>query len=233
MGMGNRATKGELVRWLALLVLSTLMSGSCARLPEYARPRIDAEISTDGKVTNGFPYRMLTVSDFASSLPPERNQPGDSIKAESHISIRPSQATSITISRIDLHGQTAFTGKVVQIGFEAVFDPAGSWWSPDLDSRLHDYVLQHEQIHFALSALTARRITEELGGRKEEFIAFGRNHAEVQESLAQTLQQEARRIVEQDLAIHTAFDEDTSMFHNPEGQNEWYVRVTRDLDADY
>lgn len=233
MGVESRAIKGEPVTLLVLLVLATLMAGSCARLPEYARPRIDAEINIDGKVTDGFPYRTLTVTDFASPVPPDRNQPRDSIKAESHISIRPSQATSITISRIDFQGKITFAGKVVAIGFEAFFDPAGSWWSPDLDYNLHSYVLQHEQIHFAISELTARRITEELGDRKEEFIAFGRNHAEVQESLAQTLQQEARRIVEQDLAIHTAFDEDTSMFHDPERQNEWYDRVLRDLDADY
>jgi hypothetical protein len=54
--------------------------------------------------------------------------------------------------------QSFYVGSIPQITFEAMFMPTCSWWHPEVPEGLKAYVLQHEQIHFALAELAARNL---------------------------------------------------------------------------
>jgi len=93
-------------------------------------------------------------------------------------------------------------------------------------------VLQHEQIHFAIGELTARKVTKELRKTMNDYTALGGSQSEVGETLMKTLVDSAHVIIESDLDTHTEFDEDTSMFVDKDKQNSWFVKVNSLLDAE-
>jgi hypothetical protein len=61
-----------------------------------------------------------------------------------------------------LFGQSYFFGRIDHLAFEAVMIPERSWWNPAIQANMTGYVLQHEQIHFALTELAARKLTRDV-----------------------------------------------------------------------
>lgn len=208
--------------WLACL-------SSCASLPEYARPRFQPDVARGNPDDSGFGYRQLTINDFQAQSPPDRQQPEGAIRAQSCISIRPGKNTRMSVSRASYQGAMVFAGSFLQVEYEAVFVPSCSWWKPDLKPQLVDYVLQHEQIHFGISELTARKVTKEMELQAAPIISFGSTAGEVQQDLLQKLQNLAHELIEEDLRIHTDFDEDASMFYDPDVQEEWFNKIKAQL----
>ena len=55
-----------------------------------------------------------------------------------------------------------YVGTISQLKFKTVFVPECSWWNPNLAKNGENYVLQHDQIHFALTELAARKLTSKV-----------------------------------------------------------------------
>lgn len=214
----------DAITWLVISVV-LLLSG-CAQLPEYARPRFQLEMLDGASLAGGISYRLLNVEDFqAAALEDDLQQYHDLINARSCISIRPAESAEVSIFRTAYSNHTFYAGSISGVSFEALFIPACSWFNPHVPQRLIPYVLQHEQIHFAISELTARDLTRQAREEENRFIAFAESYQEVQHMLAESLRSFADRILEQGLAEHTEFDEDASMIYDHEKQNRWYERV--------
>jgi len=206
---------------MALVLLVGLLAG-CAQLPEYARPQFRAPGSAMSGGGEGFTYRPLTIEDFkAVSLPPEYDRFDHHINAHSCISIRPAPDTQARITQGVYQGQSFYMGSIPKIIFEAVFVPGCSWWSPEVPERRKAYVLQHEQIHFALAELSARKLTREAREELKDYLAINDSYREVQAELAAKLASMARAAMETSFEEHTDFDEDTSLFFDPRAQREW------------
>jgi hypothetical protein len=202
----------------------------CARLPDYAKPQFHPPEDGDTSDADSFGYRQLKQEDFqATSLPGEYSQFHHNIQARSCISVRPADDTVIRITSGTFSGEQVFMGSFTNIEFHAVFNPGCSWWSPKVAANKKGYVLQHEQIHFALAELGARRLNLEVKKDLQQFLAIGKNHQEVQIELMEKAKSVSRKALEEDLAQHTAFDEDTSMYHAPKVQQKWFNDVTRRL----
>ncbi|HHD64223.1 MAG TPA: hypothetical protein ENK96_07675 [Desulfobulbaceae bacterium] len=214
-----------------LLLLSLLISG-CPRLPEYALPHINTmggDLDFSGK---GFTYRALTVHDFRAQSPPEAlSGHSKKIFAHSCIRIRLSKETrvNITYSYNDYFSQFFWSGNVQSIGFEAAMIPDCSWWNRNVPLEKRAYVLQHEQVHFALMELAARRLSRRV--RKDFSSLFvidsSRQGAEDQlkEKISAMIQEENKKI----LHAHTSFDEDCSLYFDPEKQQWWFDKVKNEL----
>jgi hypothetical protein len=56
------------------------------------------------------------------------------------------------------------TARVPQAAFYAEFDRTCSWWNPRNKSARWRYLLEHEQAHFAIVEVHARRLTAQVRG---------------------------------------------------------------------
>jgi len=211
-------------------LVCVLFISSCAPLPDYARPQFYTHPDTAGAGVTGFSYRDLEIDDFkAGTLPADYQQYRNSINARSCLSIRPSRITSAQISRVHYYGNLIYVGSFTDISFEALFIPSCSWWNHAVSEKKTDYVLQHEQIHFALAELTARKVTHELTKKMQDYTAVGGADAEVKEELMKVLLDSAHEMIASDLNVHTDFDEDTSMFFDQDEQNSWFNQIEKRL----
>ncbi len=212
-------------------ILGFFLISSCAPLPEYARPQFYNSPSTWTDDDNtGFGYRELVIEDFqAEELPPDFIQYQASINARSCLTIRPSSSTNARISEVSYYGNPLVVGNFTHISFEALFIPSCSWWNDTVSREKIDYVLQHEQVHFMIAELSARRATSELESRMVGYTAVGGTRTEVAEELNRVLQDSVHELLEIELEVHTDFDEDTSMFFDQDRQNFWYEKLAREL----
>ena len=207
-----------------------ILLGGCARLPEYARPHFNPSPGDAGPDYNAFAYRQLTIADFqAASLPEGYSQYDYHIQARSCISIRPGSGSTIRITNASVTGKALYFGSFSSLTFEAVFNPDCSWWNPKVPAKHKGYVLQHEQIHFALAELSARKLNREHGEDVRQYMAIGNTYKEVQEQLVEKVTSISRSQTEEDIRTHTEFDEETSLSYAPEKQRKWFEKVTGQL----
>ena len=217
---------GHLNRVLLLLLLLPVLIVGCVRLPEYARPQFHAPVDNGLAGRAGFSYRQLEINDFqAESLSPDYVQYNHRIGAQSCISIRPSKDMKIRIVQSYYQNMLFYAGTILQLKFEAIFVPECSWWNPNLARGREGYVLQHEQIHFALTELAARELTREANNEVKGYMAIGNTAAESQEEIKTKLQTMTREAMKAGMEEHTDFDEDASIFYDPRAQRRWLERV--------
>jgi hypothetical protein len=217
------------LRYAGLAMLLALIP-ACAQLPEYARPRMVAADDLQKALTTGFAYRELTPEDFrAASLSEQMSEHAERINAHAAIQIRLTADSSLRITSGDLYGQSYFFGKIERLGFEAVMLPDRSWWNPKIPANLRAYVLQHEQIHFALTELAARKLARESQKWAAELLVIQPSLPEVRAELAGQIKNRINAAMEANLKRQAEFDEDTSLFHNPRRQRWWSWTVEDEL----
>jgi hypothetical protein len=221
--------RNRLLRYAALS-LSLISVIACVRLPEYAKPhkiRID-EIHKS--IPTGFTYRQLTPKDFrAPSLPENLSTHRESLNAQSAITIRMTADSNITITRFSLWDQINYSGSINHLAFEAIMIPDNSWWNPKIKGAMTDYVLQHEQIHFALTELAARKLTSDARKWASNIYVIKQSPQEVYSEIIQQIKSMIDSAMETNKKRHLKFDEDTSLFYNPSWQAWWLKRVEKEL----
>jgi len=214
---------------LATLSFLVALLPACTHLPDYARPKI---IQSDGPQTsrNSFTYRDLTIEDFqADSLPEPMVEHSGKINAHAAVQIRLTADSSFSMIPGHLYGQAYFFGTIERIGFEAFMLPERSWLNPGIPSGLRTYVLQHEQIHFALTEIAARRLTKESREWAPKVLVVKPTPQEVRSELARQIQDKINAAMEESLKRQSKFDEDASLFYNPRRQQWWYWAIEDEL----
>jgi hypothetical protein len=172
----------------------------------------------------------LTVGDFqAQSLPENLVSHTQNIAAHACCRIRTTKNARYKITRGYLNQQIHYFGTIKHVAFEAVMVPACSWLNPSVAEEKLDYVLQHEQIHFALMEIAARKLTRKAKGEAKNFLAIQSTCNAAQSDIAAMIKDLVRSTSEAVLKEHTAFDEDTSLFFDPESQLLWLERVEEQL----
>jgi hypothetical protein len=215
--------------WFCGILLGVLFSG-CAGLPEYALPRTGAITEDPAKFSEALTYRPLTRSDFkASALPADKAAHSDFIQAHTCARIQPTKSSKFSISRARFNGAWSFFGSIQTIGFEAVMFPGCSWWNPKMPANMHRYVLQHEQIHFAIAELTARRLTADARLKAQSFLSIQPTRQAVREEITARVHKWMQSAMTDSLAQQTEFDEDTSMYPSPRWQQWWQEKIEKQL----
>ena len=213
---------------LTIAGIMLLFLGSCVRLPDYAQPHFYQ--NTDPLPRNVITYRNLTRADFQAKEPPSHLQ--DHTKhLNAHIvtSIRVAPMSRFSVSSTTIYGQEIYSGQMEEWSFEAVMSPANSWWNPHLEKGRDGYVLQHEQIHFALTEIDARRLTLTAAGERAALTVFDSSIAAVKKGLMEKINALITASRDDLLKEQTAFDQDTSMRYSPKTQQKWWQRVTEEL----
>lgn len=142
------------------------------------------------------------------------------INAHTSVSLRPVTEIKYIIS--PPHNNFGlYKAYLQELAFKAVMVPSRSWWNPQLPPEKNSYVLQHEQIHFALMEIAARNLTQKLHSSKDKAIS-GTTRDIVEKRLMAAVDKEITAAQTQILKEHTAFDENTSLRYDPHRQQEWY-----------
>ncbi len=221
--MRNRALGyAVLSLWLGLLA-------ACAQLPEYAKPRT-IQIDDLKKVPTAFTYRPLKPEDFrATSLPAHMSEHGEKIRAQSATTIRITADSKFSIKPWPFLGQIKYLGSINHIAFEAVMIPENSWWNPNLRGNMTAYVLQHEQIHFALTESAARKLTRDAREWAANLTVVKDTPQEVYAEVFQQIKGMIKSAMEANQKRHLNFDQDTSLSYSPVWQAWWLETVEKEL----
>ena len=217
------------IKYICYFQLLLLLT-ACAQLPEYARPRVvdldHQQVSLDG----AFRYRPLKVDDFqAPALPEDLASHSQNIAAHACCRLRTTRDARYKITRGYLNQKIHYFGSIEYVEFEAVMVPDCSWLNPKIGKEKLDYVLQHEQIHFALMELAARKLNRESKDEIKKFIAIQSTHQAARDEIAARIKDMVRKANDEVLVEHTAFDEETSLYFDPEVQQRWFDRIEEQL----
>lgn len=131
-------------------------------------------------------------------------------------------------SRLESGAEAGYRARIEGLTFQALMSRSCSWWNPD-NMVSPAYVLQHEQIHFDIFEVTARRLNHDLPGLLEVMDVRGPTVEAVVNGAQRYVQQALSRGLESAGALNQKFDMETSWGFEPQRQNSWRLRLDRDL----
>jgi Bacterial protein of unknown function (DUF922) len=205
---------------LALLLLAS----ACARLPDYAMPRVELVEAAKLSKTDGIPYRKLTRGDFRAKQAPIANAShAAQMSAFTCANVIPQGDLQMELRKQSEEG--GFIARPAKARFVAKMDRNCSWWNPAPSGEASTYILQHEQIHFAIAEVAARDLTK----RVRELSATDDSPEQAAAALQRSIDGVFRDVVHEMTERNADFDRDTSGRHDPELQQRWYDQVTGEL----
>ncbi len=172
-------------------------------------------------------YRTLTRADFLAAQPPEHLAPYVDRAGAATCCQRvtePGVQRAIQEIRSD-DGTAHYEANIVDLRLRAQMDRKCSWWNPKDLGLPQDYILEHEQIHFALCELEARNMNASIEEIRAELRSTADTSEAAQSLVRQAYEQELRRRMDSPMSRNRDFDEDTSMGHEPEAQKKWWARM--------
>lgn len=175
-------------------------------------------------------YRDLTRSDFRASAPPaEAAAHAKQLGALTCAYIATTPDTAYEIRETVRGRERSYEVRFSRLGFLAHMDRSCSWWNDESSARNDAYVLQHEQIHFALAELEARRRNREA----KELLASWSERTDSMDEAKHLVEEKLEGLVNEAMAelldASEDFDEDTSAQHSPKKQDAWEQRVDEEL----
>ncbi len=196
-----------------------------APIPAYHEPgTID--------VSSAVPYRTLTRADFKASQPPGDDK-GHVVPSHASAALAGS-VRMVPEAQWDFWSMATDSGPMIEakankLRFQAIMFPDRSWWNEELDSSLTAYVLEHEQIHFAIFELEARRLNAHI----DDIVAQVRSVAPTTEEAqrtAETRLNAIRRASDKKLqARQDEYERETQNGKLRHRQKEWGDRIRLEL----
>lgn len=217
---------------VALASLAALPQLGCSTLPEYAAPK--GGVVEAGKLdsTDVISYRQLTRADFRGTrAPAEFAAVAERVGAATCGQVRTTPDTQLLINwrQESPSSERQHWVEVKKLAFMALMDRRCSWWNEKLAARAPAYVLEHEQIHFALYELGARKLNASVETIKGDMITQGTSGERVQAHAQRALNAALTRATEELLDRNRDFDQDTSLGYRPDRQRAWLKQVTAEL----
>lgn len=198
--------------------------------PRYLEPSGRLLASSETTPSDVIGYRQLSRADFkASSLPAEASPSAKKIGAMTCARISTTPETGFVAHEVDTPSGPRLQVRFRELGFVALMDRGCSWWNPS-KSLPHDYVLEHEQVHFAITELGARHLDRQAPQIVAEFRAEAETHEEARAIVRAKLEAIIKKSMQELIERHRQFDESTSGRYNPEGQRQWLDQLNRELE---
>ena len=214
---------------LAALAVCAAVAAGCgsSRLPHYARPSVSFVDNAEMDMSDVIGYRRLTRDDFRGEQPPRSFD--ERMAAVTCVYTQPlvdKQAIEIVLADSE-DGDPVYEVTYNNLRYRALMNRGCSWWNPKTGDLEEDYVLEHEQIHFALFEAAAREWNREpplqVRVKRQEPEAMRRK---VQKQYEEQLRERLAVLRAQNLR----FDEETSLGHNPARQKQWLQKVMARLE---
>jgi hypothetical protein len=215
-----------------LLWAVPLLIGCSRGLPDYAAPKGGVVEATTLDSSDVIRYRQLTRADFhGEKVPPEFAAVADRVGAATCGQVRTTPDTAFFVhSRKEPPGgeQRAWI-EVKKLAFVALMDRRCSWWNDKVAAKAPAYVLEHEQIHFALYELGARKLNASVDSIKRSMLNEGSSQREVETRARRSLNAALTEATEELIDRNRDFDHDTSLGYRPDRQRAWLKKVTAEL----
>ena len=181
--------------------------------------------------TDAIPYRALKQRDFQGEHPPKPFLGRADLPRP--VAVTCAYVTADPRARVFAepvgYSRRRYRPRVEGLSFRAMFSRSCSWWNRDHDLS-PVYVLEHEQIHFALFEAAARRLNRDVprmlasaaleADSPDSVVALARRH--IQDAL--------RRSITETSQLNLEFDRATSGGFSPARQEGWRRRVEKDLE---
>ena len=211
-------------RRLPVAIALLLSLSACGRLPDYALPKTQLVDATQLAHTDGVPYRQLTRADFrATAAPIDNARHAEHMSAFTCANVVPQGELQVEVRQTQPGGE--FVARPKQLALIAKMDRNCSWWNPKLDNDQPDYVLQHEQIHFAIAEAGARELTKRVRAQS----ATADSPEQAASALQRAIDGVLRNGMEEMIARNTDFDLATSGRREPDLQQRWYDQLSAEL----
>lgn len=189
---------------------------------------LEEPVDASRDLSDVIPYRKLTRADFKADHPPHEPLGGNVVlNAVTCVNAGVLPETQLRISRVAQGGESAFEATLVGLRYGALMNRKCSWWNPEINFVPRGYVLQHEQIHFALHEIEARRVTAL--ALERPWRATGPDEDAARSSLVAALGEFLEQRWRTGAVRHEEFDDDTSYGHRPARQQRWAELVAREL----
>lgn len=221
---------GNTVFWIGIFCALTSCtsaphsSTSPADLPDFAKPTAQVFSRGGYDVRDPILYRSLTRADFRANSPPA--------SVAEHAARMGAYTCGLLIpgenQQLDLSYDAAaesYAARVMHFEVNAVMDPDCSWWNPRETGLPPEYILQHEQIHFALVEISARELARRLRTLEARADSAGSASSALQRKIRSAFEDSVADIVED----NTKFDRDTSGRYEPRKQARWLADVEKRL----
>ncbi len=199
-------------------------------LAAQARARaFDPELLRTGDLIR---YRELTRDDFlAEDPPPESGGGHGEVGAATCVFLTTDPETYI---RASSRGPGLRPGevraRVENLRFLAYMDRECSWWNPAPVSLPAAYILRHEQIHFALFEIAARRLNARADALARELESVSTDQQRALQVVHGRIDAEMQRVMDEILARSNDFDRETSRTYRQDRQDWWWRSVSVELE---
>lgn len=237
---GSHRAGARALRLALASLLLALGSASCSApgvqagddLPGYAAPKARRFGGAQEIGSDVIRYRRLTRDDFRGSEPPPEFAPqSDRIGAATCAYLAPRPEMSIAVMSVASSGsETSYQAAPEGVGFRALMNRDCSWWNAEQTRIPPDYVLEHEQIHFALLEIHARRLDARAAELTQTATVSSSDPDEAARLAHAKLEAELSKALAEAMQRQREFDEDTSMGFRPERQAVWLKRVRAELE---
>ena len=220
----------RLVAIAGVVVLAAGGTSSAFAFVAQSRPRaFDPKLLETGDLIR---YRDLSREDFrAGDPPPETAGVHGLLGAATCVFLTTHPNTVIRASSGGLDQQPGLVRAQVEgLGFLAYMDRECSWWNPAPMALPDEYILEHEQIHFALFEIAARRLNRRADQLTRQMATVSTSQQRALEEIHGRIDAEMQRIIQEVLARSDDFDRETSRTYRRDRQNWWWQTVNLELD---
>ncbi len=173
-------------------------------------------------------YRRLTVDDFRADMAAELAPVADvghSAKVSAHVVV---DIACIARTDVQLTRTGRYEATIRELRYVGVLDRERSWLNPDSNVPLQ-WVLRHEQGHFDLAEIEARRRNQEVGQLIARLRSPGLSPEDALESLASKWEIHMRGVKTRLLGLELEYDRETRHGSDARKQSEWFARTQRQL----
>jgi len=172
----------------------------------------------------GVPYRTLVEADFAAHAAP-RQPAGRDRHTTAYLcgAIAGPPNLDVEITRLD--GRSS--ARVLDPAYRAYLNPRCSWLDPKLDARARRYALAHEQVHFALLEIEARRLNRAIAALEIELPSIEMAAPLAQRDVGELLDRARARYLERS----RRFDAEASHPSKQRELDRWHAATVAELEA--
>lgn len=220
------------------LVLTTLVA--MARLshtwPWLVLALANEAVAQPGMVTaeldtaDVFTYRSLQRDDFRAQHPPKPFLASVELRpvAVSCVYLVVDPRSRIFAESVRTDDGPRYRARISELRFAAMFSRSCSWWNLE-HSVSPAYVLAHEQIHFAIFEVAARKLNKAAPGLVASLDFELESPEAIVNAVQQRVQAELSRAMAEVGKQNLQFDQATSFGFRPQAQDDWNLRLEGDL----